>query len=149
MGIALATISLERGNPRLAANKTAGARAPRAKCTATRVARQNMSGPNARRARPIKRSWQRSVRKHTMHDKRHPASDAASLSEHRTVLASNKSSKGYSSRLDHSDDEDNFAVAISASPCKQAKRDVLPPKRKLTIAMSKSDEDTNNNGNNG
>ena len=83
------------------------------------------------------------------HDKRHPASDAASLSEHRTVLASNKSSKGYSSRLDHSDDEDNFAVAISASPCKQAKRDVLPPKRKLTIAMSKSDEDTNNNGNNG
>jgi len=34
MGIALATISLERGNPRLAAKKTARARAPRAKCTA-------------------------------------------------------------------------------------------------------------------
>ena len=66
MGIALATISLERGNPWLATKKTARARAPRAKCTATWVARQNMSGPNARRARPIKRSRQRSVRKHTM-----------------------------------------------------------------------------------
>jgi hypothetical protein len=65
MGIALATISLERGNPRLVANKTAGARAPRAKCTATRVARQNMSGPNVRRARPIKRSRQQSMQKHT------------------------------------------------------------------------------------
>ncbi len=65
MGIALVTISLERGNPWLAANKTTGARAPHAKCTATRVARQNMSGPNAWRARPIKRSRQQSVRKHT------------------------------------------------------------------------------------
>ena len=136
MGIALATTSLERGNPRLAAKKTARARAPRAKCTATRVARRNMSGPNAWRARPIKRSWQRCVRKHTMHDKRHPASDVASLSEHRTALAGDKSSKGYSSRSDHSDDEDNLAVAISASPRKRAKRDVLPPRRKLTIAMS-------------
>ena len=83
-----------------------------------------------------------------MHDKHHPASDVASLSKHRTVLADDKSSKGYSSCSDHSDDEDNLAVAISASPRKRAKRDVLPPKRKLTIAMSESDEDTNNNGNN-
>ena len=82
------------------------------------------------------------------HDKRHPASDAASLSEHRTALAGDKSSKGYSSRSDHSDDEDNLAVAISASPRKRAKRDVLPPKRKLTIAMSESDEDTDDDGNN-
>ena len=83
-----------------------------------------------------------------MHDKRHPASDVASLSEHRTALAGDKSSKGYSSRSDHSDDEDNLAVAISASPRKRAKRDVLPPKRKLTIAMSESDEDTDDDGNN-
>ena len=83
------------------------------------------------------------------HDERHPASDATSLSEHRTALVSNKSSKGYSSCSDHSNNEDNFAVAISALPCKQAKHDVLPPKRKLTIAMSKLDEDTNDNGNNG
>jgi hypothetical protein len=83
------------------------------------------------------------------HDKRHPASDVASLSEHRTALAGNKSSKGYSSRSDHSDDKDNLAVAISALPPKRAKRDVLPPKRKLTIAMSESDEDTDNDGNNG
>jgi hypothetical protein len=75
-------------------------------------------------------------------------SDAASLSDHRTVLASDKSSEGYSSCLDHSDDKDNFAVAISALPRKQAKRNVVPPKRKLTIAMSKLDEDTDNNGNN-
>ncbi len=134
MGIALATTRLERGNPWLAAKKTTRARAPRAECTATRVARQNMSGPNARRARPIKRSWQRSVRKHTMHDKHHPASDVTSLSEHRTALAGDKSSKGYSSRSDHSDDEDNLAVAILTSPCKRAKHDVLPPKRKLNIA---------------
>ena len=84
-----------------------------------------------------------------MLDKRHPASDVASLSEHRTALAGDKSSKGYSSRSDHSDNKDNFAVAILASPRKRAKRDVLHPKRKLTIAMSKSDEDTNNDGNNG
>jgi len=83
------------------------------------------------------------------HDKHHPASDAASLSEHRTALAGDKSSKGYSRRSDHSDDEDNLAVAISASPRKQAKRNVLPPKRKLTIAMSESDEDTNDDGNSG
>ncbi len=83
------------------------------------------------------------------HNERHPASDAASLSKHRTALASNKSSKGYSSCSDHSDDEDNFAIAISALPCKQAKRDILPPERKLTITMSESDEDTNDNGNNG
>ncbi len=83
------------------------------------------------------------------HDKHHPASDAASLSKHRTALASDKSSKGYSSCSDHSDDKDNFAVAISASPCKQAKRNVLPPKRKLTIAMSESDKDTDDDGNTG
>ena len=88
------------------------------------------------------------MRKHTMHNKRHPASDVASLSKHRTVLAGDKSSKGYSSCSDHSDDEDNLAVAISASPRKQAKCDVLPPKRKLTIAMSESDEDTDDDGNN-
>jgi hypothetical protein len=82
-------------------------------------------------------------------DKRHHASDTASLSEHRTALASDKSSKGYSSCSDHSDDKDNFAIAISASPHKQAKRDVLPPKKKLTFAMSELDEDTNDNGNNG
>ena len=83
------------------------------------------------------------------HDKRHPASDAASLSEHRTALASDKSSKGYSSRSDHSDDEDNLAVAILTSLRKRAKRDVLPPKRKLTIAMSESGKDINDDGNNG
>ena len=82
------------------------------------------------------------------HNECHPASDAASLSKHRTALASSKSSKGYSSCLDHSDDEDNFAFAILALPRKRAKRDVLPPKRKLTIAMSESDKDTNNDGNN-
>jgi len=58
------------------------------------------------------------------HNKRHPVSDAASLSEHRTALAGDKSSKGYSSLSDHSDDEDNLAVAISASPHKRAKRNV-------------------------
>ena len=83
-----------------------------------------------------------------MHDKHHPASDVASLSEHHTALAGDKSSKGYSSRLDHSDNEDNLAAAILASPCKQAKREVLPPKRKLNIAMSESDEYTDKDGNN-
>ena len=83
-----------------------------------------------------------------MHDKHHPAHDVASLSEHRTALAGDKSSKGYSSRSDHSDDEDNLAVAILTLPRKRAKRNVLPPKRKLTIAMSESDEDTNDDGNN-
>jgi len=73
-----------------------------------------------------------------MHDKRHPASDVTSLSKHRTALAGDKSSKGYSSRSDHSDDEDNLAVAILTSPRKRAKRDVLPPKRKLTIAPSRT-----------
>ena len=83
------------------------------------------------------------------HDKSHHVSDATSLSEHHTALASDKSSKGYSSRSDHSNNEDNFAVAILTLPCKQTKRDVLPPKRKLTIAMSESDEDTDDDGNNG
>ncbi len=44
----------------------ARARAHRVKCIATRVTRQNMSEPNAWRARPIKRSRQQSVQKHTM-----------------------------------------------------------------------------------
>jgi hypothetical protein len=72
------------------------------------------------------------------HNESRPASDAASLSNHRTVLMSNKSSKGYSSCLDYSDNEDNFAVGISALPCKQAKHKVLPSKKKLAIVMSES-----------
>ncbi len=77
------------------------------------------------------------------HNERRPASNAASLSNHCTALASNRSSNGYDdSRLDYSDDEYNFVVAISAVPRKQAKREV-PPKKKLTIAMSESDYDTN------
>ena len=148
MGITLATISLESRSPWLAAKKTARARAPHAKCTATRVARQNMSGPNAWRTRPIKRVAKR-AEAYYAHNKRRPGSDAASLRDHRMALASNKSSEGYSSRLDHFDDEDNVAVAISALPRKQAKRDVLPPKRKLTIAVSELDKDTDNDGNNG
>ena len=79
------------------------------------------------------------------HDKCCPASDATSLlSNHRTALASDKSSKGYSSCLDYSNNEDNFAIAILALPRKQAKREVLPSKKKLTLTMSKSDKDTNN-----
>ena len=70
------------------------------------------------------------------HDKRCPASDASSLSDHRTALASDKSSKGYSGCLDYSDDKDNFAVSILALPRKQTKHDVLPSKKKLTITMS-------------
>ena len=46
--------------------KMARARAPRAKCTAIRVARQSMSGPNAWRTQSIKRSQQQSAQKHTM-----------------------------------------------------------------------------------
>jgi hypothetical protein len=149
MGIPLAPISLERGNPWLAAKKMAKARVPRAKCTTTRAARQNMSGPNARSPANQKKPAAKRAEAYYAHNERHPASDAASLSEHRTALASNKSSKGYSSCLDHSDNEDNFAIAISASPRKRAKCNVLPPKRKLTITMSESDKDANNNGNNG
>ena len=78
------------------------------------------------------------------HDERRPASNAASLSNHRTALASDRSSDEYNdSRLDYSDDEENFAVAISATPCKQAKRKV-PPKKELTIAVSELDYGTNN-----
>ena len=58
------------------------------------------------------------------------------------VLASNKSSKEYSNCSDYSDNKDNFAVAISALPCKQAKCKVLSSKKKLNIAMSESDKDT-------
>ena len=79
------------------------------------------------------------------HNERRPASNAASLSNHRMVLASDKSSDEYDdSCSDYSDDEDNFPVAISAAPRKQAKRKV-PPKKKLTITMSESDDGTNNN----
>ena len=80
------------------------------------------------------------------HDERCPASNTASLSNHRTVLVSDKSNNEYSSRSDYSNDEDNFAVAISAVPCKQAKHKALPPKKELAIAMSESDDDINNNG---
>jgi hypothetical protein len=86
------------------------------------------------------------VAKHTeayyAHNKRCPGSDAASLSNHRTALASDKSSEGYSSCSDYSNNKDNFAVTISALPCKQPKRKVLPSKKKWAIAMSKSDEGT-------
>ena len=65
------------------------------------------------------------------HDERRPARDAASLSDHCTALASDRSSNEYDdSRSDYSEDEDNFAIAISAAPCKRAKREV-PPKRSL------------------
>jgi hypothetical protein len=62
------------------------------------------------------------------HDKRRPASDTASLSDHRTVQASNKSSDEYDSRSDYSDNKNNFAVANLAAPRKRAKREALPPK---------------------
>jgi hypothetical protein len=76
------------------------------------------------------------------HDERRPASDAASLSDHRTAPASDGSSDEYGdSRSEYSNDEDNFAVAISPVPCKRAKRKVLP-KKELTIAMSESDYGT-------
>jgi hypothetical protein len=78
------------------------------------------------------------------HNERRPASDAASLSKHRTVRASNKSRDEYNSCSDYSNNEDNFAVAISATPRKQAKREALPPKKEFTIAMSESDNGTNN-----
>ncbi len=78
------------------------------------------------------------------HNKHRPASNAGSLSDHHTVRASNKSDK-YDSRSDYSDDEDNFAVAISAAPRKRAKREALPPKKEFTIAMSESDNDTDDN----
>jgi hypothetical protein len=65
MGIALETISLENRNPWLAARKTAGVSPPRAKCTATRVARQSTVGPNVWRTRPTKKSRQRSAQKRT------------------------------------------------------------------------------------
>ncbi len=74
------------------------------------------------------------------HNKRCPASDTASLSDHCTALASDKSSNEYSSCLDYSNDEDNFAVAILAAPRKQAKCEALPPKKEFTIAMSESDD---------
>ncbi len=80
------------------------------------------------------------LKRYYAHDERRPASDATSLSDHRTALASE--SNGYDdSCSDYSNNEDNFAVAILAVPCKQAKRKV-PPKKELTIAMSKSDYST-------
>ena len=145
MGITLATISLENGSPWLAARKTAGVSPPRAKCTATRVARQSTVGPNVWRTRPTKKKpAAKRAEAYYAHNKRRPASNAASLSDHHTVRASNKSDK-YDSRSDYSDDEDNFAVAISAAPRKRAKREALPPKKEFTIAMSESDNDTNDN----
>ena len=65
MGITFATISQENGNPWLAARMTAGVSPPRAKCTATRVARQSTVGPNVWRTWPTKKSWQQSMRKRT------------------------------------------------------------------------------------
>ncbi len=76
------------------------------------------------------------------HNERRPASDAASLSDHRTAPASDGSSDKYGdSCSEYSNDEDNFAVAILAVPRKQAKHEV-PPKKELTIAMSESDYGT-------
>ena len=52
-------------------------------------------------------------------DERPPASDATSLSDHCTAPASDGSSNEYgNSRSEYSDDEDNFAVAISPVPRK-------------------------------
>ena len=60
------------------------------------------------------------------------------------MRASDKSSNEYDdSRSDYSDDQDNLAVAILAAPRKRAKREVLPPKKELTITMSESDDGTN------
>jgi hypothetical protein len=76
------------------------------------------------------------------HDERRPASDAASLSDHRTAPASDASSDEYGdSRSGYSDDEDNFAVAVTPVSRKRAKREV-PPAKELTIAMSESDPGT-------
>ena len=76
------------------------------------------------------------------HNKRRPASDAASLSDHCTAPASNASSDKYGdSRSGYSDDEDNFAVAVTPVSRKRAKREV-PPAKELTIAMSESDPGT-------
>ena len=58
MGIAFVTNSLENRNPWLAVRNTAGVSPPRAKCTATWVARQSTVGPNVRRTRPTKISRQ-------------------------------------------------------------------------------------------
>ena len=92
-----------------------------------------------------KKSTAKRAEAYYAHDERFPASDAASLSNHRKAMASGSNSEGYSSRSGYSGNDDNFAVAISASSHKQAKRKVVHSKKKLTIAMSKSDEDTNNN----
>ena len=68
-------------------------------------------------------------------------SNAASLSNHRMALASDRPGNEYDdSRSDYSNDEDNFAVAISAAPRKRE----VPPKKELTIAMSESEEGTDN-----
>jgi hypothetical protein len=65
MGIALATISLESGSPRLTVRKTARVSSLRARCTAPRVARQSTVGPNVQRTRPTRRSRQQSAPKRT------------------------------------------------------------------------------------
>ena len=77
------------------------------------------------------------------HDMHCPASNATSLSNHHTALMRNKSNNEYSSCLDYSDNEDNFADAISTAPCKRAKCKALPSKKGLTIALSESDDDIN------
>ena len=75
------------------------------------------------------------------HNEHCPASNAASLSNHHTALASNKSSDKYSSCSDYSNNKGNFTIAISTAPRKQAKGKALPSKKELTIAMSESDDD--------
>ena len=79
------------------------------------------------------------------HNKRCPASNATSLSNHRMALASDKSSNEYSSCSDYSDNKDNFVVAISTAPCMRAKRKALPFKKELTIAMSELVDDIKDN----
>ena len=77
------------------------------------------------------------------HDERRPESDATSISNHRTALASSKYSNEYNNSCsDYSDGKDNFTVAILATPRKQAQREV-PPKKEFTIGMSELDYGTN------
>ena len=145
MGITIATINLERGNPRLAANKTARARAPRTKCTATRVARQNMSGPNARRARPIKRSRQQSVRKHTMltTSVTLQVTPQASASTPRRWQATNPAKGTVVARITLTT---KTTLPLPSRPRLASK---LSAMHYLSIAMSELDEDIDDDGNNG
>jgi hypothetical protein len=78
------------------------------------------------------------------HNERRPASNAVSLSDHRTAPASDGYSNEYGdSHSEYSDDEDIFAVTVTPVPCKRAKHEV-PPRKELTIAMSESDYGTDN-----